>query len=406
MKRWLLKNAAVYAETGKIDQGYVWIEGEKVADVGPMSLCPADAEAEVIELSPRFAIVPGFIDVHIHGAAGADVMDATPSALQAMANALPAEGTTSFLATTMTAPSEQIEAALRNAARYMAEANRPGAAEVLGVHLEGPFLSPKRAGAQHPHHLADPNISLFQRWQEAAGGNIRLVTLAPERDGGLDLVAYLKKTGVVASIGHSDAVYEEVKAAVEAGVTHATHLFNGMRGIHHREPGAAGAVLMHDEVVCELIADGLHVAPPMIRFAYRNKGSDGLILITDAMRAKCLGDGQYDLGGQEVAVRGQEARLADGTLAGSVLKLADALRRVLDCTGCHLEDVIRMASWNPAKQLRILDRKGSLRPGKDADVVVLDEQYGVAMTFCRGVLAYRKLDERGQSDGHKTFGSR
>jgi N-acetylglucosamine-6-phosphate deacetylase len=404
MKRWLLKNAVVYAETGKIDQGYVLIEGEKVADVGPMSLCPADAGAEVIELSPRFAIVPGFIDVHIHGAAGADVMDATPVAIQAMANALPAEGTTSFLATTMTAPSEQIEAALVNVARYMERENDPGAAEVLGVHLEGPFLSPKRAGAQHPRHLADPDISLFQRWQEVAGGNIRLVTLAPERDGGLDLIAYLKKTGVVASIGHSDAVYEEVKAAVAAGVTHATHLFNGMRGIHHREPGVAGAVLMHDEVMCELIADGLHVAPPMVRFAYRNKRSDGLILITDAMRAKCLGDGQYDLGGQEVTVRGGEARLADGTLAGSVFKLADALRRVLDCTGCTLEEVIRMASWNPAKQLRVLDRKGSLRPGKDADVVVLDEQYKVAMTFCRGALAYCQQSEpQGAGrDGHES----
>lgn len=405
MKRWILKNAAVYAETGNIEQGYVLIEGEKVAAIGPMSSCPTDAGAEVIELSSRFSIVPGFIDVHIHGAAGADVMDATPEALDKMANALPAEGTTSFLATTMTAPSEQIEAALRNVARYMAEANRPGAAEVLGVHLEGPFLSPKRAGAQHPRHLADPDISLFQHWQKAAGGHIRLVTLAPERNGGLELASYLKQTGVIASIGHSDAVYDEVKAAVHAGVTHATHLFNGMRGIHHREPGVAGAVLMFEEVMCELIADGLHVAPPMVRFAYRNKGSDGLILITDAMRAKCLGDGRYELGGQEVTVRGQEARLADGTLAGSVLKLGEAIRRVLDYTGCTLEEVIRMASWNPAKQLGLLDRKGSLRPGKDADVVVLNERYEVMMTFCRGALAYRKPDERRKSDGHEAFES-
>ena len=390
MKRWLLKNATVYAETGKIEQGYVLIAGEKVADIGPMSLCPTDIDAKVVELSPQFAVVPGFIDVHIHGAAGADVMDATPAALHTMANTLPAEGTTSFLATTMTAPSEQIEAALRNVARYMAEANRPGAAEVLGVHLEGPFLSPKRAGAQHPRHLVDPDVSLFQRWQEAAGGHIRLVTLAPERDEGLALTAYLKETGVIASIGHSDAVYEEVKAAIAAGVTHATHLFNGMRGIHHREPGVAGGVLMHEEVMCELIADGLHVAPPMVRFAYRNKGSEGLILITDAMRAKCLGDGQYDLGGQEVSVRGGEARLADGTLAGSVLKLGEAIRHVLDYTGCTLEEVIRMASWNPAKQLSVSDRKGSLHPGKDADLVILNEQYEVIMTFCRGVLAYSK----------------
>ncbi|BBW95764.1 N-acetylglucosamine-6-phosphate deacetylase [Geobacillus icigianus] len=406
MKRWILKNAAVYAETGTIEQGYVLIEGEKVAAIGPMSSCPTDAGAEVIELSSQFSIVPGFIDVHIHGAAGADVMDATLKALHAMAKALPAEGTTSFLATTMTAPSEQIEAALRNVARYMAEANRPGAAEVLGVHLEGPFLSPKRTGAQHPRHLVDPNVSLFQRWQEAAGGHIRLVTLAPEREGGLELAAYLKQTGVIASIGHSDAVYDEVKAAIQAGVTHATHLFNGMRGIHHREPGVAGAVLMFEEVMCELIADGLHVAPPMVRLAYRNKGSEGLILITDAMRAKCLGDGRYELGGQEVTVRGQEARLADGTLAGSVLKLAEAIRRVLDYTGCTIEEVIRMASWNPAKQLGLLDRKGSLRSGKDADVVVLNERYEVMMTFCRGALAYRQRDERGESDGVEAFGNR
>ncbi|NNV05705.1 N-acetylglucosamine-6-phosphate deacetylase [Geobacillus sp. C56-T2] len=406
MKRWILKNATVYAETGTIEQGYVLIEGEKVAAIGPMSSCPTDAGAEAIELSSQFSIVPGFIDVHIHGAAGADVMDATLKALHAMAKALPEEGTTSFLATTMTAPSEQIEAALRNVARYMAEANRTGAAEVLGVHLEGPFLSPKRTGAQHPRHLVDPNVSLFQRWQEAAGGHIRLVTLAPEREGGLELAAYLKQTGVIASIGHSDAVYDEVKAAIQAGVTHATHLFNGMRGIHHREPGVAGAVLMFEEVMCELIADGLHVAPPMVRFAYRHKGSEGLILITDAMRAKCLGDGQYELGGQEVTVRGQEARLADGTLAGSVLKLAEAIRRVLDYTGCTIEEVIRMASWNPAKQLGLLDRKGSLRSGKDADVVVLNERYEVMMTFCRGALAYRKRDERGESDGVEAFGHR
>lgn len=390
MKRWLLKNAVIYAETGKIEQGYVLTEGDKVIEVGPMSSCPASSEAEVIELDPSFSVVPGFIDVHIHGASGADVMDATEEALRTMAKTLPKEGTTSFLATTMTAPTEQIERALQNVAQYIDSGNPPGEAEVLGVHLEGPFISPKRAGAQHPKNIIEPNIELFQKWQQIAKGHIRLVTLAPEEKNGLELTAYLKEQGVVASIGHSDAVYKQVKAAIDAGVTHATHLFNGMRGIHHREPGVAGAVLMHEEVICELIADGIHVAPEMVRFAYQNKGSAGLILITDAMRAKCLGAGIYELGGQEVTVQGEKATLRDGTLAGSILKLDDAVKNAMSFTGCTLEDIIRMASWNPAKQLGVSDKKGSIRVGKDADLAVLDEQYRVVMTICRGQLAYAK----------------
>ncbi|OQP04483.1 N-acetylglucosamine-6-phosphate deacetylase [Geobacillus sp. 44B] len=390
MKRRLLKNAVIYAETGKIEQGYVLTEGDKIVEVGPMSSCPASSEAEVVELDPSFSVVPGFIDVHIHGASGADVMDATDEALRTMAKTLPKEGTTSFLATTMTAPIEQIERALQNVAQYIDSSNPSGEAEVLGIHLEGPFISPKRAGAQHPKNIIEPNIELFQKWQNIANGHIRLVTLAPEEKNGLALTAYLKEHGVVASIGHSDAVYKQVKAAIDAGVKHATHLFNGMRGIHHREPGVAGAVLMHEEVICELIADGVHVAPEMIRFAYQNKGSAGLILITDAMRAKCLGAGTYELGGQEVTVQGEKATLRDGTLAGSILKLGDAVKNAMVYTGCTLEDIIRMTSWNPAKQLGVLDRKGSIRAGKDADLVVLNERHDVVMTICRGKLAYSK----------------
>jgi N-acetylglucosamine-6-phosphate deacetylase len=390
VKRWLLKNAVIYAETGKIEQGYVLTEGDKVIEVGPMSSCPASSEAEVIELDPSFSVVPGFIDVHIHGSSGADVMDATDEALRTMAKTLPKEGTTSFLATTMTAPIADIERALQNVAQYIYSSNPPGEAEVLGIHLEGPFISPKRAGAQHPKNIIEPNIELFQKWQNIANGHIRLVTLAPEENNGLALAAYLKETGVVASIGHSDAVYEQVTAAIQSGVTHATHLFNGMRGIHHREPGVAGAVLMHDEVVCELIVDGIHVAPEMVRFVYKMKGCDGLILITDAMRAKCLGAGIYELGGQDVIVQGEKATLRDGTLAGSILKLGDAVKNAMSFTGCTLEDIIRMASWNPAKQLGVSDKKGSIRAGKDADLVVLDEQHHVVMTICRGKLAYSK----------------
>lgn len=324
VNRILLANATVYAEKERIEKGCLLIGNGKIEYVGPFVSVP---NVRIVELDHRYCIAPGFIDIHIHGASGADVMDATKEALQTMASVLPQEGTTSFLATTMTASVDHIERAVRNVANYMQFHNQPGEAEVLGIHLEGPFLSPKQAGAQHPRNIIEPNVGLFNQWQKEANGNIRLVTLAPEEHGGLALVSYLKESGVVASIGHADAVYQQVKEAIEAGVTHATHLFNGMRGVHHREPGVVGAVLMHDEVVCELIVDGTHVAPEMVRFAYRNKGKEGLIVITDAMRAKCLGEGEYELGGQRVIVQGQQATLQDGTLAGSILKFKDAVKK-------------------------------------------------------------------------------
>ncbi|MBE2941056.1 MULTISPECIES: N-acetylglucosamine-6-phosphate deacetylase [Anoxybacillus] len=395
MNRFLLKNATVYAEEGWIENGCVLVEGEKIAYVGSNTFFP---DVPTIELAPRYFLVPGFIDLHIHGAFGADVMDASMEALQTIVSRLPEEGTTSFLATTMTAPAEQIEQAVENVARYM-RYNVPGQSEVLGIHLEGPFLSPKRAGAQHPRDIIEPNVALFQHWQQKANGNIRLVTLAPEENNGIALVSYLKENDVIASIGHSDAGYEQVKKAIQAGVTHVTHLFNGMSGIHHRTPGVALAALMHEEVMCELIADGIHVAPEMVWFAYKNKGKEGLVIITDSMRAKCFGEGkfgegEYELGGQRVVVRNGKAMLVDGTLAGSVLTLKQAVQNVIAFAKCSLEDAIHMASWNPAKQLGVLDRKGSIRTGKDADLVVLNETYEVVMTFCRGKLAYDRRGNR------------
>ncbi|MFT4416163.1 N-acetylglucosamine-6-phosphate deacetylase [Fredinandcohnia humi] len=386
-----ITNLTIYAEEGVIEKGYIEIEGNVIKSVGSMdSFVPSD-EKEIITFDNSYSLIPGMIDLHIHGAAGSDVMDAEPEALQTMAKALPREGTTSFLATTMTTSKADIEQALENIASYIPN-QQPGDSEILGAHLEGPFLSPKRAGAQHPDNIIEPDIELFKKWQNASGDNIKLVTLAPERPGGLELTSYLKNNGVVASIGHSDAVYEEVEEAIRAGVTHATHLFNGMRGIHHREPGVAGAVLLHDEVTCEMIVDGIHIAPKMVTFAYKNKGPKGVILVTDAMRAKCLGAGTYDLGGQEVIVNEERAVLKDGTLAGSILKLNDAVRNMMEFSQCSLADIVQMTSGNPAKQIRVFDRKGSIKAGKDADVVVVNDKLEVVMTFCRGKLAFSILE--------------
>jgi N-acetylglucosamine-6-phosphate deacetylase len=385
----LIKNVQVYMGSELIDDGYLMIENGLIADAGKMEECPKlDGSFTTIELSNQYKLIPGFIDLHIHGAAGADVMDATKKSLETMTAVLPAEGTTSFLATTMTVGQDEIEKALQNAASYINNQEADGAAEVLGIHLEGPFISPKRIGAQHPDYVLPPSVNLFRKWQGLAGGHIKLVTLAPEQPNGLALVRYLKEAGVTASIGHSDAAYEEVVESIEAGVTHATHLFNQMRPLHHREPGVVGAVLLHDDIKCEIIADGIHSRPEMIRLAYNNKRTEGLILITDAMRAKCLGEGTYELGGQDVKVEGGKATLADGTLAGSILTLNEAAKNMRQYTGCGLEAVIEMASVNPAKQLNVYDRKGSLEKGKDADVVILDENDDIFMTICRGHIAY------------------
>ncbi|MGG3467197.1 N-acetylglucosamine-6-phosphate deacetylase [Neobacillus pocheonensis] len=386
----LLKGIRVYSDNQIIEDGYIKIEDQKIIEMGPISELTIEESYHVIDLPSHFNAVPGFIDVHIHGVAGADTMDATQEALDTMVRALPQEGTTSFLATTMTQEGKQIEQALQTAGKYIRDQHSPGTAEILGIHLEGPFVNAKMAGAQPIQHIVDPNLELFKEWQKLSNGTIKLVTLAPEQPGGLEMISYLKENGVIASLGHTDATYEQVVDAMEAGANHVTHLFNQMRGLHHREPGVVGAAFLHDELKAEIIVDGVHVRPEMVHLAYKQKRSDGLILITDSMRAKCLKNGMYDLGGQEVTVKDGKAVLANGTLAGSILKLGHAVKNILTYTGCSLEEAIEMASVNPAKQLNIFERKGSIAVGKDADIVILDGNMEVYMTFCRGTLAFNK----------------
>ncbi|MED2971374.1 N-acetylglucosamine-6-phosphate deacetylase [Fictibacillus sp. B-59209] len=393
MKPLLLTGGTIYTENGELENGYLIIRDQQIAEVGKGADALNLEDYDVLELPGKSSVVPGMIDLHIHGAAGADVMDGTEEALKTMAVTLPQEGTTGFLATTMTQGEKEIESALQNVREYMGKNNPPGEAEIIGLHLEGPFISPKRAGAQPLDHIKNPDVQLFQKWQELSGNSIKLVTLAPEEPGGYELSSYLKETGVVASIGHSDAVYEEVVKSIDSGVTHATHLYNGMRGLHHREPGVAGAILLHDEITTEIIVDGIHSRPEMVKFAYRNKGSERVVLITDSMRAKCMGNGSYTLGGQDVTVDGNEATLADGTLAGSILKMKDAARNMREFTGCSTEDIIQMTAINQAKELGVYERKGSLTAGKDADVVVLNEEKDVIFTFCRGKLSYQRRED-------------
>ncbi|MEK3799198.1 N-acetylglucosamine-6-phosphate deacetylase [Peribacillus sp. FSL H8-0477] len=389
-KQVLLKGIDIYSEGQLIQNGYIKIIDEKIAEVDLLTNLENEEEFTIINVPSTYKAVPGFIDVHIHGVNGADVMDATKEALDTMSSTLPKEGTTSFLATTMTQDTKEIEKALANVGEYLQGKQETGKAEIVGVHLEGPFVNPDKAGAQPLKHIIDPDLPLLKKWELLTNNMIKLVTLAPERPGGLEMVNYLSTHGIVASIGHSDATFEEVNKAIESGANHVTHLYNQMSGLHHREPGVVGSVFLRDELKAEIIVDGVHVRPEMVDLAYKIKRKDGLLLITDSMRAKCLKNGEYDLGGQDVIVKDGKAVLADGTLAGSILKLGTALQNIITYTGCTLADAIEMASVNPAKQLNIFDRKGSLAIGKDADIVILDDNLDVYMTFCRGELAFTK----------------
>jgi N-acetylglucosamine-6-phosphate deacetylase len=390
-KSLILKNVTVFADSETYEQGFIKVLDGKISNVGPMNELPKfdEKDIEVIQASENQFVIPGMIDLHIHGVAGVDTMDSTPESLMTMAKVLPREGTTSFLATTITQSALAIESALANAGQFINQEQESGQAECLGIHLEGPFISPKRAGAQPITHISKPDLALFKKWQELSHATIKLVTLAPEQLNGMELVNYLSKTGVIASIGHSNATYDEVHQAIKAGATHVTHLFNGMRGLHHREPGVGGAALIQDELYVEIISDGIHVRPEIIYLTFRQKPKEKIILITDAMRAKGLSSGSYDLGGQNVTVTEETATLEDGTLAGSILKMNDAIKNFKNYTNCTIEDLIQFSSANPAKQLGVFDRKGSIAIGKDADLVLLDENFNVMMTFCRGNLAFK-----------------
>lgn len=394
-KPFLIKHATVYAENSTYEDGFIAVSNGKIEAIGSAASISSSLrhkDYDIFDAQGKFAVIPGMIDVHIHGAGGADTMDATPEALETMKQVLPREGTTSFLATTITQSGESIEKALRNAAKCIRHQSAENA-ELLGIHLEGPFISPKRAGAQPLQFIQHPDVETFKKWQQISDNTIKLVTLAPEEKNGLELIKFLNKSNIVASIGHSDATFVQVDEAISAGAAHVTHLFNGMRGMHHREPGTAGAALTRDELYVEIIADGIHVHPEMIKLAYKSKSCKKIILITDSIRAKWLNQGTSELGGQTVTVKDGKALLPDGTLAGSILKMNTAIQNFKKFTNCSVEEIIQMTSVNPAKQLNIFDRKGSLKPGKDADLVVVDQTLDVQMTYCKGNLAYQKGKE-------------
>ncbi|MBO1515693.1 N-acetylglucosamine-6-phosphate deacetylase [Metabacillus bambusae] len=389
-KKVMLRYGTTYAENQVIKNAYIKIDDGKITEIGPTNDLTDASDYQIINIPDDFSIIPGMIDIHIHGANGADTMDATQEALDIMSSTLPREGTTSFLATTMTEDTNAIVKALRNAGEYIDSFQSEGNAEILGIHLEGPFIHKDKAGAQPIHHIINPNLETFKSWQALSNNHIKLVTLAPELPGGGEVLQYLKNQDIIGSIAHSQATYDQVLEAIENGLSHVTHLFNQMTGLHHRDPGIVGAAFLRDELMVEIIVDGIHVRPEIVNLAYNQITDERMILITDSMRAKWLKNGVYDLGGQMVTVKDGHALLDENTLAGSVLKMKDAFKNIQEFTGCDIKSAIKMASENPAKHLNIFDRKGSISIGKDADIVVLDDQMDVFMTLCKGKIAYSK----------------
>lgn len=353
--------------------------GERILSVGY-----ADGDAEILDLPEGAVVVPGLIDEHVHGAGGCDAMDGSVRSLETIAATLAAEGTTRFLATTMTQNGSEICAALKAVDEY---AKRKGSA-VIGVHLEGPFISRKYAGAQSPDCVMQPDVAVFEKWNALSGNRVKMVTLAPEERGGQELITYLSRRGVSASVGHSAAGYDVMCEAVARGLDCVTHTYNAQRGLHHRDVGVTGSALLVDRLYCELIADGIHVSPPAVRLLTKCKPKDRLILITDAIRAKGTEEEISSLGGQTVYVRDGQARLADGTLAGSVLKMNDAVTNLVRFAGVSLTQAIDCATANPAAHLGIGKDFGGIQKDKVADFAVLYEG-GVLMTLRDGEIVYR-----------------
>lgn len=355
-----------------------------------IGLCAPEAlpeKCEVIDAGGRY-VAPGLIDLHIHGYMGEDVSDASAEGVRIMARGIARNGVTSWLPTTMTVSKQQLCAAFDNV-RTLRQESRTAAwdgAEILGVNAEGPFINPARKGAQNGAHVLLPDPGFLLDFADV----IRITTLAPEMEGGLAFIDAVKaNSDILISMGHTDATFEQAKEAVAHGLSHATHTFNAMTGLNHRAPGVAGAALTLP-VTAELIADTFHVHPALFSLMVRAKG-DRLCLITDCTRAGGLADGEYSLGGQPIFVKGIECRLADGTIAGSVLKLNRAVKNLIDYTGIPVYEAVNCASRNPANAIGQRG-KGTLEPGMDADIFLCDDDFEVSRTILRGKTIF--MEER------------
>jgi N-acetylglucosamine-6-phosphate deacetylase len=387
----LLTGGRVVTPEGVLSPGWIRVAGNLIDAVGPGAATqPLLAGLPVTELHGHW-VLPGFVDMHVHGGGGASFTAGPADDARRAAAFHRGHGSTTIVASLVTAPLADLE----TRAAMLAALAEQGV--IAGIHLEGPFLSAARCGAQDPRHMLAPDVAAFERLHVAAAGHLRVITIAPELPGAVGLIKVAARVGVTAAVGHTDATADVTSAAVDAGATHATHLFNGMRPLHHREPGPAGALLDRDEVTCEVIADGVHLHDTVVRLAARAVGPGRLVLITDAMAAAGMPDGSYRLGSMRVDVAGGVARLAgggepgttgasagrDGTIAGSTATMADVVRHAV-AAGLPVTAVAAAASTTPARVLGLGDRTGALRLGLAADLVVCDEEFRLRAVMRQG----------------------
>jgi len=370
----------------EISDAVIVIQGSKISAVGQRGKVDLPRGLRELNASGR-TVVPGFVDVHIHGAGGHDVMEGTREALEIITATVAAHGTTSLVATTVTASEKETRDSVAGIAHFILHtsqyATRELSAEILGIHFEGPFISPARRGVHPAKWIVPPSRELLAQLLGEARGTAQILTLAPELPGALDLISVARQAGLVVSLGHTDATYEQAQAAIEAGASHAAHVFNAMRPFSHRGTGVIGAVLTSPKVSAELIADGVHVDEAAMRILVELKTPERVILVSDGISATGMPDGKYQLGMFEVKVSGGVARNAEGKLAGSTLTLDRAVRNMV-ALGVPLSSALRMVTANPARQIGLGTRKGVLAPGADADLVFLDEKLEVSGVMTRG----------------------
>jgi len=372
----LIQNGTLFCEDGTFRTMDLEIQGDKIGTIGTK----VDAGGQEVLDATGCYVVPGLVDIHIHGAMGADFSDGEEASIQTMARYLLSQGVTSFLGTSMALPEERLSHIFRTARPLVGRVS-PGMAVLRGINMEGPFFNLEKRGAQNPEYIIPPDAEMFRRLNADSGESIRTVAVAPESPGGLEFIEEVSKICSV-SLAHSSAGYQIARQAFERGANHVTHLFNGMSPFHHRDPGIVGAAVGTDAYV-ELICDGVHVHPAAVQAAFRLFGEDRVCLVSDAMRACGMPDGQYDLGGQTVTVSDGRATIASGSLAGSITVLTDCLRRAVTF-GIPLEAALKAATINPARSVGLDHVVGSLSTGKQADLLVLQKDLSLQHVILAG----------------------
>lgn len=383
-QRLLITNCRLFDATEDEQTTSVLIENSVITQIGKIE--PDSSCCEMLDAQGRI-LAPGFIDVHIQGAGGADILDATPEALEVISRTCARFGTTSFLATTVFKPNQDNQH-LTLAAEYTDK--DLGGANLLGIHLEGPFISFEKKGMILPECICPPSEQILDEIRNITKDHLSMMTIAPEIPGNLRTIRSLVDSGIIASFGHSNATYEQTHDGFDAGISHVTHLFNAMPSIHHRKPGPLVAIFETESITAQVITDGVHIHPAVLKFAYEKLGPNRTIPITDGMQAIGLGDGMFIYNGIEYESQAGAARYKDGTLIGTALGLSQMLEKFIAFTNCPLETAIRMATQNPTRILGLEKKKGSIAIGKDADLILFDDNLAVNTTIVAGKIVFRK----------------